>query len=64
LERYKVLISLKVKLLFVSPCWRSVYLIEKRMKGLNPPQLGLEVDDTTNVTRAKGPIAAAAHEVG
>jgi hypothetical protein len=39
---FKVLISLKLKLLFVSPsCWRSVYLIEKRMKGLNPPQRGL-----------------------
>jgi hypothetical protein len=24
-------------------CWRSVYLIEKRIEGLNPPQHGLGV---------------------
>jgi hypothetical protein len=42
--RFKVLISLKVKLLFVGPfCWRNVQLIEKRIKDLNPPQCGLGV---------------------
>jgi hypothetical protein len=49
-----VLISLKVKLLFVSPsCWRSAHLIEKRIKGLNPPQRRLGVIDKSPRPREK-----------
>jgi hypothetical protein len=44
LERFEVLISLKVKLLLCeSLLLEKSYLIEKRIKGMNPPQRALGV---------------------
>jgi hypothetical protein len=59
-SRFEVFISLKVKLLlcesFLLEKW---YLIEKRIKGLNPPQCGLGVIGNSTRPRDKNYVSLA-----